>query len=68
MAGCLILGSVGAKTVKRKLLLIVLAAFVGTVSLVVAAVQDGWEVPEDAKVVESPFAADDEVIAEGATL
>ncbi|MBE55274.1 MAG: hypothetical protein CL479_01670 [Acidobacteria bacterium] len=68
MAGCLIFRSVGAKTVKRKLLLIVLATFVGTASLVVAAVQDGWDIPEDAKAVESPFAADDEVIAEGATL
>ena len=63
MTGSVLLGSVGARTVKRKLLLIVLAAFVGTTSL-----QDGWDVPEDAKAVESPFAADDEVITEGATL
>ena len=53
---------------KRKLLLIVLATFVGTASLVVAAVQDGWDIPEDAKAVESPFAADEGVNAEGATL
>ena len=68
MTGSVLLGTVGARTVKRKLLLIVLAAFVGTTSLLVAAVQDGWDVPEDAKAVESPFAADDEVITEGATL
>jgi len=52
-----------------------LAVFVGMAALVAATAlnqdqqdQNGWDVPEDEKTVENPLPADDDVIADGATL
>ncbi len=52
-----------------------LAVFVGMAALVAATAltqdqqdQDDWDVPEDEKTVENPLPADDDVIADGATL
>ncbi len=49
-----------------------LAVFVGMAVLVAATAvnqdQDDWDVPEDEKAVENPLPADDDVIADGATL
>ena len=59
----------------QKVWMFALAVFVGMAALVAATAlnqdqqdQDGWDVPEDEKTVENPLPADDDVIADGATL
>lgn len=59
----------------QKVWMFALAAFVGMAALVAATAltqdqqdQDDWDVPEDEKTVENPLPADDDVIADGATL
>ena len=56
----------------QKVWMFALAVFVGMTALVAATAltqdQDDWDVPEDEKTVENPLPADDDVIADGATL
>ena len=59
----------------QKVWMFALAVFVGMAALVAATAlnqdqqdQDGWDVPEDEKTVENPLPADDDAIANGATL
>ncbi len=60
----------------QKLWMLALAVFVGTAALGAATAlhqdqdqdRDAWDVPEDEKAVENPLPAEDDVIADGATL
>ena len=55
-------------TAMWKLIVVTSAMFNGTVVFGAVVVQDGWDVPEEAKAVENPVPADDKIIAEGETL